>query len=92
MQKFKETPKLKELFQSEITILKKVHNENVVAFVDYFENSDSCLLVQEFCDSGDLEQHLKRRKIIPESEAIELFKQILNGFKGLHEINAVHRE
>lgn len=73
-QKFRETPKLKELFGSEVKILKAVKNENVVAYVDYFEQNDSCFLVQEFCDSGDLEQYLKKRKIIPETEAIEFFK------------------
>ncbi|KAL4477974.1 hypothetical protein ABPG72_013382 [Tetrahymena utriculariae] len=91
-QKFKETQKVRELFTSEVKILKSVKNENVVGYIDYFECLDSAFLVLEFCDSGDLEQYLKRRKTIPEAEAIEFFKQILNGFKGLHEVPAVHRD
>ncbi|KAL4436178.1 hypothetical protein ABPG74_018162 [Tetrahymena malaccensis] len=91
-QKFREMQKVRELFNSEVKILRTVKNENVVGYIDYFECLDSAFLVIEFCDSGDLEQYLKKRKTIPEAEAIELFKQILNGFKGLHEVPAVHRD
>lgn len=40
-----------------------------------------------------MEQFLQsRKKPIPESEAIEYFLQVLNGFKSLHEHNIVHRD
>ncbi|EAS07198.1 Serine/Threonine kinase domain protein (macronuclear) [Tetrahymena thermophila SB210] len=91
-QKFRETAKVRELFNSEVKILKAVKNENVVGYVDYFECLEAAFLVLEYCDSGDLEQYLKKRRTIPEPEAIEFFKQILNGFKGLHEVPAVHRD
>ena len=33
----------------------------------------------EFCNRGNLEDEIKRRKNIPEREAIPILKQIING-------------
>jgi len=46
----------------------------------------------EFCDGGDLETYLKKKKRLTEDEATTFLKQILNGFRGLHEVNAMHRD
>jgi serine/threonine protein kinase len=35
---------------------------------------------------------LKKKKIIPEKDAIDYLKQLLNGMKGLHELNVIHRD
>lgn len=53
----KANKKVKELFESEVAIIQKLRNDNIVGFHDYFEHLDSCYLVLEFCNEGDLEQH-----------------------------------
>ena len=39
-----------------------------------------------------MEEYLKKKKKLPEDEAREFLKQVLNGFLGLHEVGAVHRD
>ena len=39
-----------------------------------------------------MEEYLKKKKRLTEDEAREFLKQIINGFKGLHEVGALHRD
>lgn len=73
-------------------MLKSCKNENVIKFVDSFRTDNHLYIATEFCNGGDLEHYLQAKKIIPEDEATIFLKQILNGFKGLHEVGAMHRD
>jgi len=86
--------KLMELYRSEVRILQQVHNENVVRYIDHFEQNQMCHLVMEYCEGGDLDQFVQKRpgQRLPEPEAFMFMLQIMNGFQGLHKIKAIHRE
>ena len=90
--KMVETPKLKELVQSEILVLKKCRSENVIKYIDSFSSEKEVFIFTEFCNGGDMEAYLSKKKRLKEDEAREFLKQILNGFLGLHEIGAMHRD
>lgn len=87
-------PKVLELLQSEIYILKTINNKNVVKLYEHIVQKGKHFLVLEYCNQGDLEKYVKGKpdKVINEGEAIGFFKQLLNGFKALHEIKAMHRD
>jgi serine/threonine protein kinase len=55
-------PKLMELFKSEIEILKKIKNQNVVGFIELMETSSTCYIVLEYCNEGDLESFVQGNK------------------------------
>lgn len=38
----------------------------------------------EYCNGGDLEEYLDKKKNLSEDEATMFLKHIINGFKGLH--------
>lgn len=78
-----ETPKLKELVQTEIQVLKRCHSENVIRYIDTFTNEKNVYIFTEFCNGGDMEQYLEKKGFLAEDEAREFLKQILNGFKVL---------
>lgn len=84
-------PKLKELFITEVKYLGLIKNENVVKLIDYLESQNSCYVVMEYCDSRDMDYLIKKKKHLSEEESVFYLKQILNGFKGLHENNIIHR-
>lgn len=88
----KETPKLEELVRTEIRVLKECHNENVISYIDAFSSERTQFIAIEYCNGGDLEEYLKEKKRLTEDEATTFLKQIINGFKGLHEVNAMHRD
>jgi serine/threonine protein kinase len=80
----KQTPKLRELVQTEIRVLRECHNENVIRFVDSYCTENTQFIGMEYCNGGDLEIYLERKKRLTEDEATTFLKQILNGFRGLH--------
>jgi len=51
------------------------NNENVVKLIKYLESDNNCYIVMEFCNEGDFEKLWeKRKKKIPEKEAIDFLK------------------
>ena len=46
----------------------------------------------EYCNGGDLEGYLDKKKRLTEDQATNFLKQIVNGFRGLHQVNAMHRD
>ena len=87
-----ETPKLKELVSTEIRVLQQCKNENVVRYVDAFCTEKTQFIAMEYCNGGDLENYLDKKKRLTEDQATNFLKQIVNGFRGLHEVNAMHRD
>ena len=60
--------------------------------MDSFSTTKEVFIFTEFCNGGDMEHYLKAKKRLSEDEAVEFLQQILNGFLGLHEIGAMHRD
>ena len=50
------------------------------------------VIVMELCNGGELQDYLNDKKRLSEEEATCFLKQIINGFKGLHEVRAMHRD
>lgn len=64
----------------------------MIRFVEKFSSEKSVFIVMEYCNGGDLEKYLDKKRRLTEDEATTFLKQIINGFKGLHEVNAMHRD
>jgi serine/threonine protein kinase len=64
----------------------------VVRLISDFIHSDHQFIVLEYCSGFELGDILLRQKKIYEPLAVNYLKQILNGFKGLHEVKAMHRD
>ncbi len=51
----------------------------------------------DYCNDGDLDSYIKsikakEKRLLTEEEAKDFFKQLLNGFRGLHEMFVIHRD
>jgi serine/threonine-protein kinase ULK/ATG1 len=67
--------------QTEITVLQRCYNDNVIKYIDSFSNDKNVYIFTEFCNGGDMEEYLKKKGTLGEDEAREFLKQILNGFR-----------
>jgi len=98
-------PKVLELLNTEISILKNCRNRNVVKLYDYFIHENNHYQVLKYCDGRTsldsievkpltLQGYLESKpgKVISEQEALSILKQLLNGFQGLHKLEAMHRD
>lgn len=90
--------KLKEVQQAltEIQYLKMIRNTNVVRYRGFEFEKKQLYLLMEYCDGGNLEGLILRRKEtkIPfeENEVWEFLIQIIHGIKGIHDFQIVHRD
>ena len=84
----------KKSFKNEATILSKIKSEFVVKFIESFEENNFFNIVIEYCEGGDLEQFLSKRKKIPLNDNLiwKLFIQIVIGLSEIHKMNILHRD
>ena len=92
MTKFSEVPKLEELTRNEINILSAIHNPNCIQFSEMLRTTNNMYMVYEFCEGGDLEHYLKRKRRCNEAEALKIIKQVINACYSMYEHNILHRD
>lgn len=92
LQKFAQVPKLEEFTSNEIKTLARINNVNVVRFIEMLKTVNNLYQVYEFCEGGTLEDLIRKRKFLPEREALDIFLQLLNGFKAIYKENILHRD
>lgn len=80
------------LIKNEISILKQVKHKNVLALVEVVENKDNTCIVTEFCDGGDLEILINKKRIITEKVALSYITKIVDGCLYLREKKIIHRD
>ncbi|KAI8520365.1 hypothetical protein Bbelb_001190 [Branchiostoma belcheri] len=73
----------------EIEIHSSLSHQNVIAFHSFFEDTLHFYLVMEYC-SRSLEDMLKEKPVVGDSEAKFWFRQIVEGTSYLHAVEIVH--
>jgi serine/threonine protein kinase len=85
-------PKLKSLFNTEISIMSKIKHPNILHLYEYLETGNNYYLVLDYCNGGDMENHLKKHQFLGEDESVYFLMQVMNGFKELHKHKIMHRD
>ncbi|KRX03239.1 Protein kinase-like domain [Pseudocohnilembus persalinus] len=77
--------------KTEIKIMKQLNNEHCLKLYDNFVTKHFYCMVLEYCDNGNLMSYIKQNK--PNyRECLDIFIQILKGFKAIHELKYMHRD
>ena len=80
---------------AEIEILKQCSHDNIVQYVESFDEEEKISIVMEFCRGGDLMQFIEKRKpnnYLSEFKVIDFFKQITKGTAYIHCKKILHRD
>ena len=68
------------VFQRELEILTKLTKcTNVIKLIELIKTDSAFYLVFEYCSGGDLENFIKKKGKVKESEAQRIMKGIANG-------------
>ena len=78
--------------EREIIIMKLISHPNIMGLYDVWENKNDLYLILEYIEGGELFDYLIKRGRLQEFEAINYFKQIINGINYLHQFNICHRD
>lgn len=72
--------------------MKALQHPNIVQLYDVKKSANNIYLFQELCDKGSLEDVLSSRRKLPEAEVLVITKQIIKGYKYLHDHKIIHRD
>uniref|UniRef100_A0A6B2L0Z2 non-specific serine/threonine protein kinase n=1 Tax=Arcella intermedia TaxID=1963864 RepID=A0A6B2L0Z2_9EUKA len=76
----------------EITIMKLLKHENILHLYDVYENKDNIFLILDLYEGGDLYSYVTSNGPLRNSEAVRLFRQLINGVEYCHRNLIVHRD
>merc|ERR1719162_1158794 len=76
--------------------MQKVSHENILKFIQMYEDTSHVFLVLEYCDGGDFSEKLKVRPEQPkgpcESVVAGWMRQICSAIEALHAAQIIHRD
>ncbi|KAL0277849.1 UNVERIFIED_CONTAM: hypothetical protein PYX00_004985 [Menopon gallinae] len=76
----------------EIQIMSSVRHPNIIHIYEVFENREKMVLVMEYAAGGELYDFLSERKVLEESEARRIFRQISTAVYYCHKHKICHRD
>ncbi|XP_034637725.1 serine/threonine-protein kinase Nek6-like [Trachemys scripta elegans] len=84
----------KEAVLQEVTILGKLKHLHIVTCHEHFFEEEHMFIIQDYCDGGSLDDHIKMRKegYFPENTIMEWFVQLAMAVQYIHSIKILHRD
>jgi serine/threonine protein kinase len=82
----------KYLLNNEINALRALSHPHVIRTVEILMTKHNVYIMTEFCENGDLQQHIKRSAKLSELEALHITKDIVEGYMAIEEKQIVHRD
>ncbi len=80
-------------FRREATTLAKLDHQNIVKFLNFYEDEKGIFLIMEYIQGRTLEDYINKESgPIPEAKALSFFKGILDGFSYAHKHGVIHRD
>lgn len=88
------SPILKDMLKSEVSIMQKMNHPNIIHLYDFMESSSNYYLAMQVCNNGDMTKYMEKmgKKFWSEEEAIFYVKQVASGFRELHRHKVMHRD
>lgn len=84
--------KHKRLVYKEINVLKLLQHDNIVKYLDHYEDDDNYYIFTEFCGGESLQTLIDKNKGLNENQLIILFKQIVTAVAYIHKKGVGHRD
>ena len=78
--------------EREIKMLKDFNNINVIKVYEILENESYYYLIMEYCENGELFNHIVDLQRLSDEEASYFFYQLINGLEYIHSKGVVHRD
>jgi serine/threonine protein kinase len=85
-------PNFRKRFYEEAQKQALLNDPNIVQVTDFFEEEGQFFLVMEYVDGQDLSHVIKSRGKMAQSEAVSIFRDILQGLGFAHDQGIVHRD
>lgn len=82
----------KDVFEAELSVLRRVKHKYVIQLVEVFESRDKVYMVMELATGGELFDRIIAKGTFTERDAIRVTQMIMEGLKYLHGLGITHRD
>lgn len=82
----------KELFEAELSVLRRVKHRYVIQLVEVFESKDKVYMIMELATGGELFDRIIAKVNFAEKDAIHVTQMLMEGLKYLHGLGITHRD
>jgi len=72
--------------------LKSADHPNIINFYEIYKDDNHFHIVTEFCEGGELFEHIMDKGRLSEKEAAIITLKIVSAIRHLHERNICHRD
>ena len=85
-------PQFLERFKKEARILAQLHHPNIAVIYNFIEQENNHFMVMEYVDGTNLDDLLKKYRVLPAEFIVPVFIQVLEGLQHAHRKNIFHRD
>ena len=78
--------------KKEILFLKKFNHPNIIRFYEMIEDDENYYMIMEYASKGELLNYILSKKKIAETEAANLYCQLITGIEYIHKNGIAHRD
>ena len=82
----------KEVFESELSVLRRVRHDYIIRLIEVFESKDKVYMVMELATGGELFDRIIAKGSFTERDATRVLQMVLAGLKFLHSLGITHRD
>jgi calcium-dependent protein kinase len=76
----------------ELEILKSADHPNIINFYEIYQDENNFFIVTEFCEGGELFDHIMEKGTLSEKEAAIIILKVVSAISHLHEKGISHRD
>lgn len=82
----------REVFETELAVLRRVRHSYIVHLVEVFESKDRIYMVMELATGGELFDRIVAKGSFTERDATRVLQMVLDGIRYLHSLGITHRD
>lgn len=84
LNKLEDNPAIRELIDEEVSALRQLESPNIIKNIKMLKTANNIYEIYEFCENGNLFNHLQKKGRLPEREALAIFKDLVSALKVMH--------
>jgi serine/threonine protein kinase len=81
-----------ERFKNELKLARRIAHRNVCKMHDFHEEEETPYITMEYVEGENLKSYIRKKRKLPEKEALSIAKQVCEGLAEAHELGIVHRD